>query len=53
MTREEKKEVMDYINGLFNRISNAKNCIRDLNFGRADAILSEPYPRLNLKVDEP
>ena len=52
MTKEEKKEVWDYINHLYNRINTAKNCIRDLNFGKADAILSEPYPRLNLKVTE-
>ena len=52
MTTEEKREVMDYINGLYNRINAAKNCIRDLNIGRADAILSEPFPKLNLKVTE-
>ena len=52
MTRNEKREVMDYINGLYNRINSAKNCIRDLNFGKADLILSEPYPKLNLRVDE-
>lgn len=52
MTREEKRAVLDYINGLYNRINCAKNAIRDMNFGRADAILSEPFPKLNLRVDE-
>ena len=52
MTREEKKLVMDYINRLNNKIDMAKNCIRDLNFGRADAVLSEPIPKLNINIDE-
>ena len=52
MTREEKKHVMDHINMLNGRINRAKNAIRDMNFGRADVILSEPSPELKINIDE-
>ena len=52
MTREEKREVMDYINGLYNRIECAKSSIRDMNYGTAERILAKPYPKLEIYVDE-
>ena len=52
MSREEVTYVKDYINRISQRINNAKNAIRDLNIGMADKILSEPFPKLELRQDD-
>lgn len=48
MTEEEKKHITDCFTELQNRIIKAKNLIRDMNFGKADYILSQPFPKLKL-----
>ena len=52
MTREENKELQIFLNSIYSRINRAKNAIREMNFGRTEQILSEAYPKLNLKVTE-
>lgn len=52
MKMQEKIEVMDYINGLYNRIECAKNAIRDMNYGTAERILAKPFPKLDVQIDD-
>ncbi len=50
MTKEEKDEVVSFLDHVFNRINKAKEEIRKANYGNAYEILSEAYPQLTLRV---
>lgn len=52
MTKEEKTEIICFIDTLFHRINEAKEHIMNANYGLALKTLSEAYPQLTLKVDE-
>lgn len=51
MTQEEKNEVTQFLDCVFCRINEAKDHIRQHNYGLALEVLSEAYPQLTIKVD--
>lgn len=52
MSKEEKEEVMYFIDTLMRRINMAKEEIRQMNYGLALKTLSDAYPKLTISVDE-
>ena len=52
MTKQEKQQVRDHLASVYLRINKAKEAIREHNYGTAERILSEAYPKLDLVEDE-
>lgn len=52
MTKQEKQHVRDHLASVYLRINKAKEAIREHNYGTAERILSEAYPKLDLVEDE-
>ena len=52
MTKQEKKEITDFLNGVFLRINKAREALDEQNYGTAKRILSAAYPELKIKVDD-
>lgn len=52
MTRAENKELIMFLDSIYSRINRAKSSIKDMNFGKALQVLSEPYPKLNIKIED-
>ena len=51
MTQQEKDEVCSFLDLLCGRINQAKEHIKEHNYGLALKILSEAYPAIKIKVD--